>query len=143
MLIVKMCANAMFIFRLMNMYSAGAVGIRGTIERLELANAKLFDLAVLARACGSWYVGLEQLAVLALNLELKKRVQVFGENPARENTGKYQYFSGGLYPIGRDIAFVERSGSKKVTGKLKNCSSRSLKTSAFIGRQATRQEECP
>ena len=70
-LIVKGCANVMFIFRLLDLYSAGAVGIRGTIERLELANAGLFDLAVLARAFGSWHVGIEQLAVLTLDLKLK------------------------------------------------------------------------
>ena len=70
MLIVRGCANAMFIFRLLDLYAAGAIGIRGTIERLELADAGLFNLAILARACGSWHVGIEQLAVLALDLEL-------------------------------------------------------------------------
>ena len=38
-LIVRGCANTMFIFRFLDLYSAGAVGIRGTIERLELADA--------------------------------------------------------------------------------------------------------
>ena len=84
----------MFIFRLLDLYSAGAVGIRGTIEVLELADAGLFDLAVLARACGSWHVGIEQLAVLALDLELKERVQVFGDKQARENTSIDRYFGG-------------------------------------------------
>ena len=50
MRIVRGCANAMFIFRLMDLYAAVAVGIRGTIERPELADAELFNLAVLARA---------------------------------------------------------------------------------------------
>ena len=70
-LIMKKCANAMFIFRLTDLYAAGAVGIRTTIEWLKLANAGLVDLAILARACGSWHVGFEQLAVLALDLEFK------------------------------------------------------------------------
>ena len=131
MLIVKGCANAMFIFRLLDLYSAGAVGIRGTIERLELANAELFDVAVLARACGSWHVGIEQLAVLALDFELKERVQVFGDKQARENTGIDRYFGGGYYSIGRDIAFMKLSCLKEITGKLNNCSSRSLGNVSF------------
>ena len=113
-LIARGCANAMFIFRLLDLYSAGAVGIRGTIERLELADAGLFDLAV-----------------LALDLELKERMQVFGDKQARENTNIDRYFGGGPYPIGRDIALVELSCSKEVTGKLKHCSSRSLGNFSF------------
>ena len=55
-LIVRGCANAMFIFRLLVLYSAGAVGIRGTIERLELATlASSISRSLLARADrGTW-----------------------------------------------------------------------------------------
>ena len=130
MLIVR-CANVMFIFRLLELYATGAVGIRETIERLKLASAGLFNLPVLARACGSWHVGIKQLAVLALDLELKERVQVFGNKQASKNTGIDRYFGGGPYPIGGDIAFVELSYSKEVTGKLKNCSSRSWGNVSF------------
>ena len=142
-LIVRGCANAMFIFRLLDLYSAGAVGIRGTIERLELADAGLFDLAVLARACGSWHVGIEQLAVLSLDLELKERVQVFGDKQARENTGIDRYFGGRPYPIGRDIALVELSCSKEVTEKLKNCPSRSLGNVSFYWKTSNTSRRVP
>ena len=142
-LMVGGCANAMFIFRLLDLYSAGAVGIRATIEHLELADAGRFDLAVLARACGSWHVGIEQLAVLALDLEFKERVQVFGDKQARENTGIDQYFGGGPYPIGRDIALVELFCSKEVTGKLKNYSSRSLGNVRFYWKASNTLRRVP
>ena len=79
---VKGCATAMFIFCLVDLYSAGAVGIRGTIKRGAL-DAGLFGLALFARACGLGHVDIEQLAVLALDPKLKNRVQVFGDKFAR------------------------------------------------------------
>ena len=133
----------MFIFRFLNLYLARAVGIRGTIERLEIADAGLFDLEVLARACGSWHVGIEQLAVLSLDFELKERVQVIGDKQARENTGIDRYFGGGPYQIGCDIALLELSCSKEVTGKLKNCSSRSLGNVSFDWKASNTSRRVP
>ena len=93
-LISRMCANAMFIFRLLDLYVAGAVAIRRTIERLELADTGLFDLSVLARTCKSWHVGIKQLAVLAFDSELKERAKVFGDKPARDKTEGVDWYFG-------------------------------------------------
>ena len=72
-------------FRQLDLYSAVALDIRDTIERLKLAYAGLFDLSVLVRACGLWNVGIKQLAVLALDLKFKERA-VFGIKPTRDKT---------------------------------------------------------
>ena len=133
----------MFIFRILDLYAVGAVGISSTIERLEFADAGFFDLAVLARAFGSWHVGIEQLAVLALDLELKQRVQGFGDKPARENTVIDRFFGGVLYPIERDIALVELFCSKEVTWKLKNCFSRSLGNVSFYWKASNTSRKVP
>ena len=50
-LLLRGCANAMFIIRLIDLYAPSAVGISEIIERLKLADAGLFVFAVLARAC--------------------------------------------------------------------------------------------
>ena len=73
-LIVRGCANVMFIFIFINLYSTGAVGVRGTIERLELAVAEHFDISVFACAFGFWHVGIDQFAVLAVDFEIKECV---------------------------------------------------------------------
>lgn len=95
-----------------------------------------FNLAVLTRACGSWQVGIELLAVLALDLELKERVQVLCDKLARENTGNDRYLGGGPYLIGRDIAHVKLSCSKEVTEKHKNWSSRGLEKVSFFWKES-------
>ena len=97
----------MVIFGLLNLYPENAVNIREKIERLKLAKAGLFGLFVLARACGSWHVNIDQLAVLALNLELKEGVTVFSEKPARNKKGIYRYLGSQRYLIKLDIALVE------------------------------------
>ena len=130
-LIVRRCANAIFIVLLMDQYAAEAAGIRRTIERQKLADAKLFNFAVLARACGSLHVGIEQLAVLVFDLELKKCVQFFGDKPARENAGIDRNLGCGVYLIGRVIALVKLSCAKEVTENLKNWFGRSLQNVSF------------
>ena len=81
--IVNGCENAMLIFRLMDLYWVTAAGVCETTKRLKLADAKLFDLSVFARTCESWHVGIEQLAVLALDMKLKERATVFNDRQAR------------------------------------------------------------
>ena len=107
----------------MDLYCAEAVGNRGTIKLLELLDSGHFDFALIVRTCISWHVGIEQLAVLALDPKLKVRVHGFGDKLARVKTSIDRYFGGGPYLIGRDIALVEVSCSKVVTEQLKNCSS--------------------
>ena len=70
-------------------------------------------------------------------------MQVFGEKQARENTGIDWYFSGGPYPIGRNIALVELSFSKEVTCKLKNCSSRNLGNVSFYWKANNKARRVP
>ena len=120
-LIAKGCANALFVFRLLNLYSTKVVGISGYVFRLEFADAGLFDLSTFARICGSWHVGVEQLALLDLDLELNERATIFGGKPERERQeGIDKYFAGGTYPIGRDIALVELSCSRDITSRVKS-----------------------
>ena len=88
-------------------------------------------------------MGIEQLAELALDFELKERVQVVGDKQALENTGIDRYFGGGPYPIGHDIALVKLSCSKEVTGQLKNCSSRSLGTVSFYWKASNTASRVP
>ena len=144
-LVVRECAHVMFIFRLFDLYSAGAVNISGTIERLKLSDAGLIDLSVLARACGSWHVGIEQLAVLALDLELKGRATVFSDKPpTRDKTeGIDRHFGDRPYSIGRDIALVELSCLKDVTDKLTNCSSKSLENVNFYWKASNQTSRVP
>ena len=144
MLVLKECANAMFIFRLLDMYSAGAVGIRGIIESLELADAGLFELSVFASASESWHVGIKQLVVLAIDLKLKERATNIGDKLIRDKTeGIDRHFGGRPYPIKRDIALMELSCYKDVTNKLKNCSSKSLANVTFYGKASNQTSRVP
>lgn len=52
-------------------------------------------------------MGVEQLALLALDLELEERATSFGGKPGRaKQEGIDNYFGGNSYTIGRDIALV-------------------------------------
>ena len=127
MLIAEGCANALFFFRLLDLYSTKVVGMGGYVVRLEFADAGLFDLSTFARICGSWHVGVEQLALLAIDLELKERATILGGKPGRERQeGIDKYFGGGTYPIGRDIALVELSCSRDITGRVKSGLTRTI-----------------
>lgn len=83
-LIAQECANAIFIFRIMDLHSIKSFGMRGRFLRFELANADLFDLIILARTYNSWHGSIEQLALLALDFDLKERANIFGREPAQE-----------------------------------------------------------
>ena len=126
-LIMEGCENALFIFRLLNLYSTKVVGIGGYIVRQKFAYASLFDIWNLTRICGSWHVGVEQVALLALDLELKERATIFGGKPGRKKQeGIDKYFGGGTYSIGRDFALVELSCSSDITGRVRPGSSRTV-----------------
>ena len=66
-LIAEGCANALFVFRLLDLYSTKVVGMGGYVVRLEFADAGLFDLSTFVCICGSWHVCVEQVALLALD----------------------------------------------------------------------------
>ena len=53
-LIAKKCANALFVFRLLDLYSKKVVEMGSYIVRLEFAYARLFDLSTFACICEFW-----------------------------------------------------------------------------------------
>ena len=83
-LIAEGCANALFVYLLLNLYATAVVWMGGYIVRRNFANAGLFDLSTFARICGPWHVGVEQLALLAFDLELKERATIFGGKPGQK-----------------------------------------------------------
>ena len=122
-----------FIFRLL-FDSTEVVGIGGYIVRLEFADSGLFDLSTFGRICGSCHVGIEQLALLAHDLELKERATIVGGKPRRgKQEGIDKYFGGGPYPIGRDIALVGLSCSRDITSRVRSGSNRTSVTSGTTG----------
>lgn len=106
-LIAGGCANALFIFGLLNLYLTTMVVIGGYIVSLKFADAGLFNISIFACICGFLHLSIEQILLLALDLELKERANIFGKTLKQEKpNGIDKYFSEATYFIGRNIAYA-------------------------------------
>ena len=97
-LIAEKCANSLLVFCLLDLYFRKVVGKSSYILRLEVAYAGLFDLSIFARIRGFCHVGIEQLALLYFDLDLKKRATIFNGQTWRERQdSSNKYFGEGTY----------------------------------------------
>ena len=133
-IIAEGLSNAILIYRFINEYCHQLNKQRGYIVRIELADAGMFDVSVLARQNGSWHCGVEALAIAALDLEMKERAVV--ASPQRTLlaalTGVQRLLGDTQYPVGSDIVLVECSCSNEVlertTGEKAKALGQSLQT---------------
>ena len=127
-IITEGLANGILLYRLINEYCQQLNKEGGHILYAELADGGLFDLSVMARTLSSWHCGIEALAIIALDLEMKERANVL--SPQRPLlaalTGVPRLIGDNQYPIERDIVLVECSCSNDILERMKGEKAKSL-----------------
>ena len=70
--------NACVVFKLINEYLQAAAGRSGRIRHIELADGGILKLAALARRAVTWHLGLDDLVLIALDIENQGRSALLG-----------------------------------------------------------------
>ena len=71
--------NACVLFKLMNEYLQAAAGRNGRIRHIELADGGILKIGALARRAVTWHLGLENLVLIALDIENQGQSALLGE----------------------------------------------------------------
>ena len=70
--------NACVVFKLINEYSHAAAGRTGRIRLIEIADGDMLKLAALACRAVTWNLGLDDLVLIALDIENQGRSALLG-----------------------------------------------------------------
>ena len=109
--------NACAIFKLMDEYAKRASGYAGKIRHIELADGGTLKLSMLARDLISWHFGIEELLIVALDLDSRCRSAPLGKHfVPKDVLGLYLGTS--IYEVEKDIDLLELSCQPHIEQKL-------------------------
>ena len=105
---------------MINTYSVRAAGMRGMINLITLNNKGQLQLAVMARKYGDWHCFIEDLAMMALDIDSQCRSEKRGlRAPSLQIASLAHYLGVPPYDIAQEIGLVETSCTDEVLDILK------------------------
>ena len=105
--------NANAIHKLFTAYAIGSTGIGSTNHLMQLADGGTLKLASLARKLVTWHFGIEDLVLVALDIEFSGRSPAVGQ-PLREPADLQLYLGKRFYEPEQDIHLLECSCTAEV-----------------------------
>ena len=101
-------SNACVVFKLINEYAQAAAGRSCRIRHIEFTDCGILKLAVLARRAVIWHIGIEDLVLIALNIDNQGRSAMHGKKQLSRGLPDLQHSLGRpKYEPAEDIALVE------------------------------------
>ena len=110
--------NVFVVFKLINEYLQAAAGRSGRIRLIELADGGMLKLAAVARRGVIWHLGLEDLVLIAFDIENQGRSALLGKKQLSKGETDLQHYLGrSKYDFAEYIALVECSCNDDVRRK--------------------------